>query len=51
MDEPAERPLSPNDLLATWYQQLGVPLDLQFVDHFGRPVSILTQGTPIRELV
>jgi hypothetical protein len=49
-EEPAQRPLSPSDLLATWYQHLGVPLDLQFVDHFGRPVSILSQGTPIREL-
>jgi hypothetical protein len=49
-DEPADRPLSPNDLLATWYQYFGVPLDTQFVDHFGRPISILSHGSPIREL-
>ena len=50
-EEPAERTFSPNDLLATWYQYLGVPLDMQFTDHFGRPISILSHGTPIRELV
>lgn len=50
-DEPAERPMSPNDVLATWYHLLGIPLDTQFVDHFGRPIPILSHGSPIRELV
>jgi hypothetical protein len=50
-DEPAERPLSPNEVLATWYHILGVPLETQFIDHFGRPVPILPHGSPIRELV
>jgi hypothetical protein len=50
-DEPAERPMSPNDVLATWYHVLGIPLDMQFVDHFGRPIPILSHGSPIRELV
>lgn len=50
-DEPADRPLSPNDMLATWYRALGVPLDTQFTDHFGRPIPILSHGSPIHELV
>lgn len=50
-DEPAERPLSPNDLQATWYHYLGVPLDTRFSDHFGRPIPILSHGSPIHELV
>lgn len=50
-DEPAERPLSPNDLLATWYRTLGVPLDTHFLDFGGRPTPILPTGAPIAELV
>ena len=50
-DEPCERPLSPNDLLATWYHALGVPLDLTFRDFAGRPTPILPSGKPIAELV
>ena len=50
-EEPAERPLSPNDVLATWYEFLGIPCDTQFHDHFGRPIPILPHGTPIHELI
>lgn len=50
-DEPASRPLSPNDVLATWYRFLGIPLDTQFHDHFGRPTPILPHGAPIAELI
>jgi uncharacterized protein (DUF1501 family) len=50
-EEPAERAITPNDLLATWYAYFGVPLDTQFVDHTGRPVPILPRGEPIRELI
>jgi len=50
-EEPAERPLSPNDILATWYKYLGVPLDAHFRDHFGRPTPILPHGAPIHELI
>jgi hypothetical protein len=49
-EEPRHRPLSPNDLLATWYRALGVPLDLEFADLTGRPVPILPHGKPIAEL-
>jgi uncharacterized protein (DUF1501 family) len=50
-DEPSVRPLSPNDLLATWYQALGVPRDLAFRDFAGRPTPILPHGAPISELI
>lgn len=46
-----ERPTSPQDLLATLYHALGIPLDTHFPDATGRPVSIVGSGTPIRELV
>ena len=49
-DEPKDRPLTPGDLLATWYKLLGVPLDLSFTDRTGRPVPILPHGQPISEL-
>jgi hypothetical protein len=37
-------------VLATWYYYLGIPLDRRFTDHAGRPIAILLQGQPIREL-
>ncbi len=50
-DEPAVRPLTPNDLLATFYHTLGVPLDLSFRNFAGRPTLILPTGSPIEELI
>ncbi len=50
-DEVLRRLVTPNDLLATWYKHLGVPLDIQFPDHAGRPTPILPDGQPIRELI
>jgi hypothetical protein len=50
-EEPRDRPLTPNDLLATWYRFLGVPLTTQFTDHAGRPTPILPHGEPISELI
>jgi hypothetical protein len=49
-DEPQTRPLSPNDLLATWYRYLGVPGDTHFNDFGGRPTPIVPNGRPIDEL-
>lgn len=49
-DEIIERPVAPADVLATWYQFLGIPLDLHFTDYAGRPTPILPQGEPISEL-
>jgi hypothetical protein len=48
---PAERPLKPHDVLATVYHLLGIDTDLAFKDHAGRPIPILSEGAPIRELL
>ncbi|RLS38173.1 MAG: DUF1501 domain-containing protein [Planctomycetota bacterium] len=46
---PADRPLDPQDLIATIYRHLGIDLGTHFPDNTGRPVAITT-GKPIREL-
>jgi hypothetical protein len=46
----AERPVSPGDLAATIYRHMGVPLNSYYEDHQGRPVPIIQEGEPIREL-
>ncbi len=47
---PAERPLHPQDLLATIYQHLGINHRHEFPDFSGRPIPLLFHGEPIREL-
>ena len=49
--EPLHVGHTPNDLLATWYHSLGVPLDTTFTDNTGKPVPILPHGEPISELI
>ncbi|MFN8707088.1 MAG: DUF1501 domain-containing protein, partial [Planctomyces sp.] len=49
-EEPLNRPITPNDFLATLYHGMGVPLDTQFRDFSGRPIPIVPDGIPIREL-
>jgi hypothetical protein len=48
---PKERPLTPQDLLATVYHHLGVDYRHEFRDFGGRPIPILSGGQPIRELL
>ena len=48
---PVERPLSPQDLLATMYRHLGIDTRAEFRDFAGRPFPILPGGEPIRELI
>ena len=48
---PAERPLTPKDLLATIYRHLGIDARFEFADLAGRPIPILGEGEPIRELI
>lgn len=50
-EHPVDRALSPTDVLATVYQQLGIDTRRQFVNTAGRPISILASGEPIAELV
>ena len=47
---PTERPYSPQDLLATLYRHLAIDPPATFPDHTGRPLRILDDGHPIREL-
>jgi Protein of unknown function (DUF1501) len=49
-EDPLDRPVHFNEVLATIYRQLGVPTDRTFHDHQGRPVAILDRGQPIPEL-
>ncbi|MEZ6072014.1 MAG: DUF1501 domain-containing protein [Pirellulales bacterium] len=48
---PTERPLTPQDLLATVYRHLGIDPQRSLVDFSGRPVPILGSGQVIDELV
>ena len=48
---PAHRPLTPKDLLATIYRHLGIDYRAELHDFTGRPVPILAEGEPIRELI
>jgi hypothetical protein len=48
---PKERPLTPQDLLATVYRHLGIDYHHEFRDLTGRPIAILGSGEPIRELI
>lgn len=47
---PAERPYTPQDLLATVYRHLQIDYTRSFTDYFGRPVPILSGARPISEL-
>ena len=48
---PTERPLKPQDLLATIYRHLQIDQHHAFPDFAGRPIPILGDGSPIQELV
>ncbi len=48
---PKERPVSPQDILSTMYQQLGIDQNKTYVNDADRPVSILNYGEPIREII
>jgi len=50
-ENPQNRPIHFNEVLATMYHQLGVPTDRVFQDQSGRPVPILDGGVPIPELL
>jgi hypothetical protein len=50
-EHPVDRAMSPADLLATVYHVLGIDTRQTFLDHSGRPVTILDEGRPIAELI
>ena len=47
---PIDRPLDPNDLLASIYRFLGIDTEITYPDLRGRPMPILPTGRPISEL-
>jgi hypothetical protein len=49
-EHPVERPLDPQDILATVYRVLGVDPETSFPDHAGRPIPLVSVGKPIAEL-
>jgi uncharacterized protein (DUF1501 family) len=51
VDVPHSRPVTPQDLMATVFQVLGIPTDVQYTDFFGRPKYMIEGGKPIRELI
>lgn len=50
-EHPIERAMKPDSLLATVYHVLGIDPSQTFRDHSGRPVPILADGEPIREIL
>lgn len=45
-----DRPVTPADLAATIFRHFGVPQDVQYSDHQGRPRYVVNGGAPIAEL-
>jgi hypothetical protein len=48
---PASRPVTPSNVHATIYHVLGIDPKLQLLDPSGRPVNVLDDPEPIRELI
>jgi len=48
---PVDHPVSPGDLVATIYQQLGVDPETTVPDQIGRPLSITHGGQPVRAIL
>jgi hypothetical protein len=47
---PKTNPKTPQDVLATVYQHLGIDAAVQYLNGTGRPIAVLPSGTPIAEL-
>ncbi len=50
-DAPTDRPVTPADLAATLYLALGIDPDRKFISPDGRPIRLVDNGNPPRELV
>jgi hypothetical protein len=48
---PKTTPITPQDLMATVFDVLGIPLEQHFLDPTGRPTPTIDGGKPIGELV
>lgn len=51
VDVPKTRPITPQDLMATVFQVLGIDRQTQFPSPAGRPTLMIEKGQPIEELV
>jgi hypothetical protein len=51
VEVPKTSPITPQDLMATVFQVLGLPMDLHFQDPTGRPTPMIDGGQPIAELI
>ena len=49
--KPSRNPVTPADVIATVYECLGVPPDLELRDRLARPFTLVPWGTPIREVI
>jgi len=49
--DPAERPVSPKDILATAYHLLGIDQNIELIDRLGRPLGLVPTGSVIDELI
>jgi hypothetical protein len=47
---PKTNPRTPQDVLATLYQHLGVDTKQEYLNRTGRPIPVLPSGSPIEEL-
>src|SRR5262249_26523108 len=48
---PKSNPKTPQDVLATLYQHLGMDTQQQYLNNTSRPISVLPRGKPIEELL
>jgi Protein of unknown function (DUF1501) len=48
---PKERPITPQDVLATMYHQLGINQAKEYMNDAARPVPILNYGDPVKEII
>ena len=47
---PSQNPVTAGDVVATVYHALGVPADLELRDRLDRPVPLLPEGAPVRDV-
>jgi hypothetical protein len=50
-NRPSSCPVTPADILATIYECLGIPADLELHDRLARPFQLVPWGTAIRDLM
>lgn len=50
-ETPVDRPIHPNDILATVYHHLGIEKERQTITREGRPIAVLPDGKLVKELM